>query len=444
MEICQTNIGLMWPYLLLSVKNADFIAMDLELSGLGPKSANSAKNVSDRYAALREAATTRGILSFGLAFFKRSENSEVKRCLPFDCQVFNILSLCCEPFTVEPEALEFLSKHSFDFNRLIETGIRYYPSKSPKECALRSLTKEILSRGVPLFLHNGLIDLVFFYHHFYSPLPESFGEFSNALADLFPPESPVYDSKYLADYRTRMSASFLEYVFRRCQGDNVRESLVARWYLRISFDDCTAAMASLGRACETVNCRLPTDFPDHALPSDLSDKICGDFANHGFCRKQGKDECRLLHDVDSAIDLDYLRKRRNRLKRKKRYDYLKPDSIPEKESVEGQNGTVRGKNSLEEMKMGIAVSGCHRAGVDAFMTGYAILFQNRIALWIQRPFIKLDPESRNRIPLSGKQQPFTIQSTQFSGACPEHKSRFAAIHVARKNNTNFTSSVHSV
>ncbi|VDL76194.1 unnamed protein product [Nippostrongylus brasiliensis] len=300
MEICQTNIGLMWPYLLLSVKNADFIAMDLELSGLGPKSANSAKNVSDRYAALREAATTRGILSFGLAFFKISENSEVKRCLPFDCQVFNILSLCCEPFTVEPEALEFLSKHSFDFNRLIETGIRYYPSKSPKSERSGILSLKFLRRNTRRFLCF------------------SFGEFSNALADLFPPESPVYDSKYLADYRTRMSASFLEYVFRRCQGDNVRESLVARWYLRISFDDCTAAMASLGRACETVNCRLPTDFPDHALPSDLSDKICGDFANHGFCRKQGKDECRLLHDVDSAIDLDYLRKRRNRLKRKKR------------------------------------------------------------------------------------------------------------------------------
>ncbi|WKX98099.1 hypothetical protein Q1695_013639 [Nippostrongylus brasiliensis] len=89
----------------------------------------------------------------------------------------------------------------------------------------------------------------------------------------------------------------------------------------------------------------------------------------------------------------------------------------------------------------LEAKGCHRAGVDAFMTGYAILFQNRIAL--QREG-KLDPESRNRIPLSGKQQPFTIQSTQFSGACPEHKSRFAAIHVARKNNTNFTSSVHSV
>ncbi|KAK6043356.1 hypothetical protein COOONC_19139 [Cooperia oncophora] len=50
-------------------------------------------------------------------------------------QVFNILTLCAEPFTVEPEALEFLGNHAFDFNRLIDTGVRYYPSTVSKVSA---------------------------------------------------------------------------------------------------------------------------------------------------------------------------------------------------------------------------------------------------------------------------------------------------------------------
>ncbi|KAK6043357.1 hypothetical protein COOONC_19140 [Cooperia oncophora] len=40
-----------------------------------------------------------------------------------------------------------------------------------------------------------------------------------------------------------MTGSFLEYVFRKCQGDNVRESLEPRWHLKITFDDTTSMMA---------------------------------------------------------------------------------------------------------------------------------------------------------------------------------------------------------
>lgn len=433
-EVCRSNFNEIWPYLLVSLKSADYIAIDLELSGLGSRSASCAKNVADRYASLCEAAKTRGILSLGLAFFKKTKQSESKRSLKFSCQVFNILCICAEPFTVEPEALEFLAKHAFDFNLLIDSGVRYYPSTISKSCPLRSLMTELLSRGVPLFLHNGLVDLAFLYHHFYSPLPDSFGEFCNALADLFPSESPVCDSKYLAEYQTRMTGSFLEYVFRKCQGDNVRESQGPRWHLKIVFDDTSSMMAPLRDACETVDCRLPDGFPDHPLPYDLREKVCDQYASHGFCRKQRKDQCPLLHDVDFAIDLEEVRQGRNRMKRKRRYDYLKPDSVLEKERLEEEEKEARKERiSVEEMKHKprIAVTGCHRAGVDAFMTGYAALFQNRMSLHREG---RLDDQHINRIPLSGKEAPFTIQPTQFSGNCPKHENRFAAIQAARARN----------
>ncbi|CAJ0605212.1 unnamed protein product [Cylicocyclus nassatus] len=432
MEVSRSNFNTIWPYLLVSLKSADFIALDLELSGLGSRTASVAKNIEDRYAALREAAKTRAILSLGLAFLKKAGQNETKRRVKFNCQVFNILCVCAEPFTVEPEALEFLAKHSFDFNRLIDSGVRYYPSTVAKACPLRSLITEILSTGTPLILHNGLVDLAFIYHHFYSPIPDSYGEFCNALADLFPLDSPVCDTKYLAEYQTRMTGSFLEYVFRKCQGDNVREALASRWHLKIAFDDTSSMMAPLRDACEKVNCQLPPGFPEHLVPYDLKGKVCEQFSNHGFCRKQRQGQCDLLHDVDYAIDLENEKLERNRKKRKRRYDYLKPDSMLEKERLEeDEKESRKGKVSVEEVKKNkpkIAITGCHRAGVDAFMTGYAALFQSRLSICRDG---KLDDQHLNRISLSGKAEPFVIQRTQFAGSCSKHENRFASIKSAR-------------
>ncbi|VDM58054.1 unnamed protein product [Angiostrongylus costaricensis] len=413
-EVCRTNFNTIWPYLMVSLRNADFIALDLELSGLGARQANSAKNVVDRYKALSEAARTRGVLSIGLAFFKKSGKSETKRCLKFSCQVFNILSICAEPFIVEPEALEFLAKHAFDFNRLIDVGVRYYPSTT---CSLRSLMTEIWSRSVPLFFHNGLVDLAFIYHHFYSPLPESFGEFCNAIADLYPLESPICDTKYLAEYQSRMSASFLEYVFRKCQRDNVSEALASRFHLEVVFDSTLAMMAPIRAACETVTCRLPEDFPHHLRPYDLREKVCGQYSSHGFCRKQRKKECRLLHDVDFAIDLENEQQERNRKKRKRRYFFNK---------ISLRSTATKG------ILTGFLLIGCHRAGVDAFMTGYAALFQARVSLYRDG---RLDEQHLNRIPLPGKSEPLVIQRTQFAGSCKVHESRFADIQVERTRNS---------
>ncbi|ETN86024.1 CAF1 family ribonuclease [Necator americanus] len=288
MEVRRCNFDAVWPYLLASLKNADFISLDLELSGLGSRLATVARNIEDRYTALREAARTRSILSLGLAFFKKIGKSETKRRIKFQCQVFNILSLCAEPFIVEPDALEFLARHSFDFNKLIGTGVRYYPSTASKESPLQSLVTELFSCCAPLILHNGFVDLAFLYHHFYSPLPDSFGEFCNALADLFPWDSPLCDTKYLAENHTRMTASFLEYVFRKwlfqrnslffSQGDNVREAIASRWYLTVLFDDSTSMIKTLRQACEKVDCRLPENFPDHVIPCDLREQVCEQFS----------------------------------------------------------------------------------------------------------------------------------------------------------------------
>lgn len=129
-EVDKTNLSRLWSFLQTSVKRADFIAVDLELSGLGNYSNLRNKTFQERFDRIVESVKTRSIISFGLALFyldgtstKQSDNDD--KGVKLTCKVFNLLTMSARPFTVEPGALTFLNKHNFDFNKLIETGIIY-------------------------------------------------------------------------------------------------------------------------------------------------------------------------------------------------------------------------------------------------------------------------------------------------------------------------------
>lgn len=158
---------------------------------------------------------------------------------------------CQTPYVVEPNALRFLTRHGFDFNRQVHHGLPYTPAggsaladastaaalpavasaragPAPSVTAAtttsnvaatqpvypRLLFKLLVSAACPLVVHNGWIDLLFLYHHLYAPLPPTLDEFLACLADLCP---HVVDTKYLAEYTLREPATFLEYLFRRAQ-----------------------------------------------------------------------------------------------------------------------------------------------------------------------------------------------------------------------------------
>uniref|UniRef100_A0A1I7WRL5 C3H1-type domain-containing protein n=1 Tax=Heterorhabditis bacteriophora TaxID=37862 RepID=A0A1I7WRL5_HETBA len=124
-------------------------------------------------------------------------------------------------------------------------------------------------------------------------------------------------------------------------------------------------------------------FPHHPVPYDLRERLCEQFSNHGFCDKQSRGQCFLLHDVDFSLDLEYKKIEKERRKRKKRFNCFKPDTVLVKEQLEEEEREVKKQRiSVDDLKdkARISVSGCHRAGVDAFMTGYAVLFQSRMSL----------------------------------------------------------------
>ena len=73
-----------------------------------------------------------------------------------------------------------------------------------------------------MIVHNGWLDLVFLYGHFYAPLPPSLGTLIADLDGMF--EGGVYDTKAIAEYRVAEKASYLEFLFRMRQAQILKSS----------------------------------------------------------------------------------------------------------------------------------------------------------------------------------------------------------------------------
>ncbi|CAG9531799.1 unnamed protein product [Cercopithifilaria johnstoni] len=459
-EVNKENLSITWPYLLLSIRNASFISLDLELSGLGMQKGWLAKSLEERYDVIRQSAQSRSVLSVGIATFQLVDRKETdaKKKLKYKCQVFNILTLCTVPFVVEADGFQFLSKHKFDFNRWVSLGIPY-DNDTKKGNTMTVLWHEVLCAAVPITVHNGLIDLAFIYQHFYSVLPETFSEFVVNVSDWFllPGDIPgLYDSKYIAEYIARFKASFLEYVFRKCQRENAIENARNRLYISIEFD-FTPVKAHLKNAIDIVDCKLPHNFDASAsmepcpVNDEQKDSLCKRYSNYGFCRARN---CSYVHDVDILLSLEDQKQAKVRERRKRRYDYelklselrsiddrkdkilVSPSS--EKRTAVNESISMDILKQSETMKTPVnltqatnllqSVTGCHRAGVDSFMTGFAVVFMQRMNLLRSGNF---DPKCGNRLALPGKMTPLVLHKSNYIKAANDHVAKWIEVEHER-------------
>ncbi|XP_043113934.1 target of EGR1 protein 1 [Puntigrus tetrazona] len=462
-DVQGNNFKELWAAMVIAIKTSSFIAIDTELSGLGSRKALLAESIEDRYKAICHAARSRSILSLGFACYKKLDNKADSTYL---VQVYNLTLLCSEEYIIEPQSVQFLVQHGFDFNKQYAEGISYYKGNDKGGDAhgvnMRSLFVELLRANKPLVVHNGLIDMVFLYQCFYAHLPDRLGTFIADLSQMFP--SGIYDTKYATEYELRFSASYLEYAYKKCKLENGKAIAGDgnRSHVFLEFCKYTGNMQSYidYRPC------LDNQNQDGAL------NICVQFSAYGWCPNGS--QCSLSHDTDLIIQHDEKiredkRKKRKRKNKKKgsqgpsetcgspqgkrshfeetELDQAVPVSeqaLPEHQEKTASSeptdathafepGKAASTNENEESqpeasseapvrpKGKKAEGGTHRAGFDAFMTGYIFAYARNLTESAEESSTApLIPACLNKLFLSGKSVPLHVAKSTFSKSSKAH------------------------
>uniref|UniRef100_A0A4W5M433 Target of EGR1, exonuclease n=1 Tax=Hucho hucho TaxID=62062 RepID=A0A4W5M433_9TELE len=484
--------------------------------------------IEDRYKAICNAARTRSILSLGFACFKKLENKDDDTYL---VQVYNLTLLCSEEYVIEPQSVQFLVQHGFDFNKQYAEGVPYLRGNDKGTDShginMRMLFVELLRARKPLVLHNGLIDMVFLYQCFYAHLPDKLGTFTADLSQMFP--AGIYDTKYATEYELRFAASYLEYAYKKwlvnytlnmtyqpillhIQGSSY-STFGALFFFHSKLDNSKSLeVGGNGRHLFLEFCKYSghlssyVDFRPCLAGSSLEGplNVCQRFSAYGWCPNGS--QCPLSHDTDLIIQHDEKNKVEKKKKRKRKrknssqgnVDFegasenkqahmelkdgeqgpdqvipdtdSKPPPVTEQvdgtpaqgsesgekmttEKVEEGNGVAEPQavSAEEEMKTdkekveGNGVSepqplatsdaakkekskrkklegGSHRAGFDAFMTGYIFSYAATLTERVGEP-PRLEswlPECLNKVYLSGKSVPMHIVKSTFSKSSKAH------------------------
>ncbi|NXJ36482.1 TOE1 protein, partial [Ciconia maguari] len=385
------------------------------------------------------------------------------------CQIYNLTLLCMEDYIVEPQSVQFLVQHGFDFNKQYSQGIPYHKGNDKgnenQSQSVRTFFLELIRAKKPLILHNGLIDLVFLYQCFYAHLPDSLGTFTADLSEMFP--AGIYDTKYASEFETRFVASYLEYAYKKCKRENCKLKDSIGQHLTIEFCNYPANMSCY---IDYRHCSLQEE--SHDVGGGNKVPVCEKFSAYGWCPKGVK--CPQSHNIDLIIDEDdkfWEKRKKRKHKWKRRKNTEEPTKVSEQESSgkemelaqNGEEGPPRKQSCYEpaaatepaeitpdtegrplkenSMDMEPEVSsdtkkekethgppsqgGTHRAGFDAFMTGYIMAY-----VWMLKKGKNTDtgagpwlPDCHNKLYLSGKSVPLQIVKSLFSKSSKAHSQK---------------------
>ncbi|NXE36808.1 TOE1 protein, partial [Ptilorrhoa leucosticta] len=455
------NLAEVWPSMVLALRSATFVAVDtVSRGGAGGGGAGRGRSRGATDGVCRPAGAERP---------RRQKVSAEPSENTYLCQIYNLTLLCTEDYVVEPQSVQFLVQHGFDFNKQYSQGIPYHKGNDKgNECqtlSVRTLFLELIRAKKPLILHNGLIDLVFLYQCFYAHLPESLGTFTADLSEMFP--AGIYDTKYASEFETRFVASYLEYAYKKCKRENCKLRDSSRQHLTVEFCNYPANMS---RYIDYRSCSLEEE--SHNAGGGNKVPVCEKFSAYGWCPKGVK--CPQSHNIDLIIDEDD-KLCEKRKKRKHKWKHRKDIQVPAnafqqessgekmEQAQNGEEGPPRKQSCYEPAaatelaeitpngegrpREGIDMEteteaagaagkekethgppsqgGTHRAGFDAFMTGYIMAYvwmlkQGKNTEAAAGPWL---PDCHNKLYLSGKSVPLQIVKSLFSKSSKAHSEK---------------------
>ncbi|KAG0208446.1 Target of EGR1, member 1 (Nuclear) [Mortierella sp. GBA30] len=341
-QVTKHNLAQLQPVIVQLLKEAAFIALDAEFTGLGSNPETTrARDVQDRYQHLCELARSHALVAFGLSIFIRTEQKGKKDNKDTNVQMggpveasenerafrvhnFNFSMLIERDYMVSPRSMLFLAENGLDLNQWIMEGIPYTGGdrlvneggRGNPNGIMRSIFKRIMTRQVPVVVHNGFLDLIFLYHSFYADLPPKLATFVADLSDMFP--GGLFDTKYISDYITRERSSFLAYLFRKYERDDIRLKLEEK--LEVEARPAPSSQRIFSTFDIQPRLALPSAKEPVAAKTKSSGSadvpFCEDYAFHGVCKKNMR--CGKSHDLDLILDTEEEQRDSKRRKRQKK------------------------------------------------------------------------------------------------------------------------------
>ncbi|CAI2184630.1 17287_t:CDS:2 [Funneliformis geosporum] len=424
-DITKENVTSLQHVIKQTLNCASFIALDTEFTGLGGKEVNTrASNIEERYVNLCKVVKTHALVAFGLTVFEEAKSNIQGGSESLEKQYnvynFNFNLLSQVDHIISPQSLQFLSDSGFDFNKQIRKGIPYTPgcdksnsNSNDPNSIMRSLFSYIITRNVPIVVHNGFLDLIYLYYSFYADLPDKLNSFVADLSEMF--SGGIVDTKYIADFVTREKSSFLAYLFRKYEREQVDNKFSdSKEYLFLRILNCVKNNHN-DQFLQSNHFEISKINSLEKLTREKS--YCEQYALHGFCKLRMR--CGNSHDLDFILDEQA--KEAGKKRKKRKLNQSQPQTTREICQSTEHVSASEPPTLLPSTKPD-QFDTYHSAHFDAYMTGF--IFARQILKYNKS---KVMNEYVNKLYLIGKNLPLLVEKSQFSKTSDGHKQKMVTL-----------------
>jgi len=239
-DVTKSNFKQILDSLGSVIDACDFIAIDLELSGLNEKNCKNQTDVPQtRFARYRKDVLQYRPIQVGIALFECNKQDKQYKIRVYNFYLFphhesHQFPECQVNFN--SRSMNFLATYNFDFNKMVQQGIPYVSAekeeflltrvKERRGKDIQEATAEILdfvgfTKVIKLISesrktivgHNMILDILHLHHSFFAPVPEDYQEFKKSMTAIFP---RMCDTKVLATtkpFKTYINSTALENLY---------------------------------------------------------------------------------------------------------------------------------------------------------------------------------------------------------------------------------------